>query len=346
MSKIQAGISDKFCKADHPDCHAILVYGPDEGRSRERAKNLLIAAAGTADDPFQIAKINGAQTDEDSSHLVDEALQLSLMGGRRAVLLEGASDTHVAQVKTLLTENLPLPAQVILLAGELTPRSKLRSLFDKESTLASVATYVDDQRSLGDTIADWSRETGWRLSREAQAFLVQGLGGDRALTRQELEKLDLYMLGASQEEMIQLVDVQNIIAGLDTIDTDKALFAALSGQMETALIELGKALDQGKAAEALVATYLYHLTRLADGQANIARGASARDAVDGMRPPVFFQKKAAVTAQLQKLARGPLLQRFYLNALELQKQVRVQRDQANLYLERFLISVASSSKAR
>ncbi|MGB0845029.1 MAG: DNA polymerase III subunit delta [Alphaproteobacteria bacterium] len=346
MAKIGTGVADKFCQSDHPECHAILVYGPDEGKARERAKNLLIAAAGSQDDPFQVARINAAQVDETSSLLVDEALQLSLMGGRRAVILEGAADAHVSQIKSLLHESLPLPAQVILLAGELTPRSKLRNLFDKEATLASIATYVDDQRSLGDTIADWSRTSGRRMSREAEAFLIQGLGGDRALTRQELEKLDLYMANEPPEKVIELADVQAIIAGLSTIDTDDALFAALAGNTERALMELSKALDQGKAPEALVATYLYHLTRLSEGQTNLMRGASPRDVVEGMRPPVFFQKKSAVTSQLQNLGKGPLLQRFYLNVLELQKQVRVQRDQGNLYLERFLISVSSACSRR
>lgn len=345
--KIAAGQAERFSQKDQPAYHAVLFYGPDEGRVRERAKALARSVTGGVDDPFQSSVLGAAQLEESPSLLADEALQLSLMGGRRAVTLEGATDTHVAQIKTLLTESLPLPALVILMAGELTPRSKLRVLFDKEKTLACVATYVDDQRSLSDTIRDWARETndgtGRQISREAEALLVQSLGGDRALTRQELEKLDLYMANDATAR-IEVADVQACLAGLTTIDQDDAIFAALAGDANNALRHLGNALDQGRAPEALVATYLYHLTRLSDGHAALSQGMNAREAVEKMRPPVFFQKKGAVANQLQKLSRGRTLQDFYLGALELQKNVRTQRDQGALYLERFLLSVASRSR--
>ena len=342
MVKIQGVQAEKFAVTDQPGFHAVLFYGPDEGRVRERARSLARCITGGVDDPFQSVVLSADQVDDTPGLLSDEALQLSLMGGRRVVTLDGAVDAHAAQVKSLLAQALPLPALLILIAGELTPRSKLRVLFDKEKTLASVATYADDSRSLADTVRDWTREVNRQMSREAEALLVQNLGGDRSLTRQELQKLEIYMLSEPAEARIETAHVEACLAGLTQVDQDDALFAALAGDTKGALSRLGEAFENGKAPEALVASVLFHLTKLSDGQSHMNQGVDARGAVDKMRPPVFFTKKAAVAGQLQRLGRGDLLMRIYMNALELQRQVRLQRDQAPLFLERFLMSVAGA----
>ena len=121
---------EPFVKKPNPKARAILVYGPDSGLMRERSAAMGKSAVADLNDPFNVAVLTGDILSEDPARLSDEAKAMSLMGGARLIRIEGASDKHT----TLLKEYLADPSAenlVILEAGELTPRSTLRLLFEK-----------------------------------------------------------------------------------------------------------------------------------------------------------------------------------------------------------------------
>src|SRR3546814_17258198 len=65
-------------------------------------------------------------------------------------------------------------------------------LFEADRNAAALACYHDDARSLETVVRAFFSEAGVGISREAVAFLASQLGGDRELTRRELEKVLLF----------------------------------------------------------------------------------------------------------------------------------------------------------
>ena len=85
--KIAAGQIDGFLHRPDPQIRAVLLYGPDAGLVRERADTLAKTICPELHDPFRVAELTGAVLAADPARLVDEAAQISLMGGRRVVRL-------------------------------------------------------------------------------------------------------------------------------------------------------------------------------------------------------------------------------------------------------------------
>src|SRR4029079_18144475 len=82
---------DGFLRRDVEKAIAVLIYGPDGGTVRERARQLVISAAGSIDDPFIVTRLDDAALAADPARLVDEAQTMSLMGGRRVIWVENAA---------------------------------------------------------------------------------------------------------------------------------------------------------------------------------------------------------------------------------------------------------------
>src|SRR5512143_580756 len=134
----------RFLQTAESKVAAVLFYGPDGGLVRERALELVNRIAGDAADPFRVAELSLAQVKDDPALLADEAAALSLSGGRRVLRLRDAGDP-LAQPLADLIAGPPPAAFLVLEAGELGPRSALRSLFERGAKTAAIACYLDDE---------------------------------------------------------------------------------------------------------------------------------------------------------------------------------------------------------
>src|ERR1051325_2051740 len=82
---------DGFLRRDAEKATAVLIYGPDGGTVRERARQLVISVAGSLDDPFAVTRLDDAALVADPARMVDEAQALSFGGGRWVVWVENAA---------------------------------------------------------------------------------------------------------------------------------------------------------------------------------------------------------------------------------------------------------------
>ena len=78
-----------FVRQPSPAVRVILVYGPDQGLMRERAKSMAASVVEDLNDPFNVAVLSSDALKEDPARLSDEANAMSMMGGKRLVRVEG-----------------------------------------------------------------------------------------------------------------------------------------------------------------------------------------------------------------------------------------------------------------
>src|SRR5439155_6634388 len=129
------------------------------------------------------------------ARLADEAAQMTLMAGRRVIRVRDAGDTLAVLLSRFLADSGGQgdgDSLVVAEAGDLPARSALRRAFDDSPVAAAIGCYPDTARDLAAVIRDTCAAHRVGISRDALDFLVEHLGGDRLLTRAELEKLTLY----------------------------------------------------------------------------------------------------------------------------------------------------------
>lgn len=280
--KIDARGVEAFLAA--PGTHrAVLLHGEDAGLIRERGARLVLAVAGSLDDPFRVVEL-----DREAHHRIpEEFTSRSLTGGRRVVRIRDANDAVLAFVQRALAG--PGEALMVLEAPGLAARGKLRSAIEKTPDAAAIACYTLDPRALEQTIVAVLGEIGVSIDTEARQWLVGQLGADQAVTRRELEKLATF---AGRGGRVDLAAAQQCVGDLAGLSVEDALFAATSGDVEAADRALELAMAEGMAPVGILRAALYHMQRLQRARSGMAQGESALEATKAVRPPVFYQREA------------------------------------------------------
>lgn len=286
--KLETAKIEGFLKS--PSLNLVLLYGPDSGLVAERGLALVRAVAGAAEDPFRFAELIGPVSDV----LLAEAFASSLTGERRVVRVREASEALAKAVETI--EKTPPDTLVVIEAGDLTPKSKLRALAEKSPHMACIACYVVDQGRLPQVITARLRAWGLAIDQDAALWVARNLTGEEGPLAQALEVLRLY---AGESKNLSLADVSAILADGGDTSINDAIDATLTGDLAATDRTLALAYEEGASPVGLIRVLLSELLRLRVALGMMEDGASAQEAMSKMRPPVFFKRQPVVQKMLR-----------------------------------------------
>lgn len=290
--------ADALVKSPPAALRALLLYGPDGGLVRERARSARVAVLGAADDPFRLTELTGGNLKDDPTRLADEAAALSFTGGRRVVSLRDVGEAQLGTIQAFLKE-LPGDALVIVEAGDLPKRSALVKTFEAAGPeAAAVACYRDEVRDLGRVIEETLGGFGLTASADAKAYLAANLGGDRLLTRRELEKLALYKAGANAR--VELEDALAVVGDSAALTLDDLAFAVASGDLPAVDRSLRRSLQEGITSVGLLRGVARHFQRLHLAVGFAAQSGDPEAALKRLRPPVFWKQATAFKQQMRQ----------------------------------------------
>jgi DNA polymerase III subunit delta len=283
--KVAARDIDSFLRAPDQKAHAVLIYGPDSGLVHERAKRIAAYILGAKPDPMNKIELTADQLKSDPARLRDELCSLSLMGGRRVVMVQGANEKLTPIISDALTGTIPT-CYLIVEGEELSSTSSLRALFERDETLAALPCYRDEGRNLEDIIRAALQSSGLTISRDALHYLAANLGNDRGVTQSELAKIALYM-DDEKEVTLPIVLALTDYNAAETIE-DMCYFVAC-GDLPQSQALLARLLHEGIQPVVIVRALLRHFQRIELLRAQIDAGTPLDDAVAALRPAVFFK---------------------------------------------------------
>lgn len=278
--------------ADPGACRAALFFGEDTGLARESADRLTHAASGG--DALRVVEV-GREALRDGGLLAAEVGTPALIGGRRVVRVRDAGDALLPSVQAVLAG--AGPGIAVLEAGDLPTRSRLRSLLEGSVNGAAVACWRERGTDLADTIRRVLSELGVQVEVEAVAWLAERLGEDRVVLRRELEKLALH---AGPGGIVTEADACALVADDCGLEMEDAILAALAGDLRVADRGIAAALAEGASAVQLLRVALRQMQRLQSAALVMSAGASARAAVEGMRPPAPMRHRAMLEQALRR----------------------------------------------
>jgi len=340
--KLAGTKAEAFVKSPDPSVRAVLLYGPDAGLRRERSTALLKAIIADPADPFCVSEITAAQLKDDPARLADEAAALTFGGGRRFVRVRDASDKLAPLLKEFLAGS-PGDAFVVIEGDDLPARSALRKLFESDRSAAALACYHDDARSLDAVVRAFFSDAGVGISREALAFLSSQLGGDRELTRRELEKVLLFKSGAGAiGGEITLEDAEACVGDSALLSLDDVAFATAGGNLAGLERALGRCFNEGNAPVSVLRAVARHFQRV---HAVAGAPGAVEDAMKRLRPPVFWKTEAAFRAQAEAW-RPPGLARAMDKLMEAEASCKRSGAPAELLASRALLEIAANAPAR
>ena len=295
MSEVKGASVEKFLAAPGAATRADLVYGPDQGLVQERADRLARTICDDPKDAFRVAELTPAGLAEDPEILAAEVGQLSMFGGRRLVRLRELGD-YAASITAILQKFLkaapPGDGFVLVQAGDIRKSSALVKAFAGTKDAVALPCYLDSARDLEALIGQTMRAHKITIAADAEEYLKENLGGDRGITRQELEKLALY---AGDGGTVTLGDAAASVGDTSAMEMDDVLFAATGGDHAALERALDRLYAEGENPVTVLRAAQRHVSRFF---AIAARREAGGDA-DGMAPqPAFYKTADRLNAQI------------------------------------------------
>ncbi|MCB9992492.1 MAG: DNA polymerase III subunit delta [Hyphomicrobiaceae bacterium] len=295
MSALKAHEVERFLSAKSLPLALYVIYGPDAGLVTERARQIVSHFVSDEGGAMNLSDIQMSELDADPSFLAREVGTPSLFGGNPLIRIRNASPKLVPQLEQFLAD-WPETA-IVVEAGNLNPRDKLRAMAEKAAHAYALPCYADNDADLARLISETFNKESIRISPEASALLRSSLGNDREITRRELEKLVLY---AQESRELSLDDIVALSGDNASIAVDQVLDAAAVGHLDNLDRAIGRALTQGIDAGRILRAALSHFTFLrqilAEAEEKNQRPA---DLIDPRRHRFHFSRTNTLKTQLR-----------------------------------------------
>lgn len=199
----------------------LLIYGSDAMRVALRRQEVIKALIGPAgEEEMRLARIPAADLRKDPALLSDAIKAQGFFPGPRVAFVEDATDGLADTIATALSDWKDGDAQVIVTAGQLAARSKLRKLFEDHPNAYATGIY-DDPPSRDEIEAALTAAGLTNIPQDAMSALIAlSRTIDPGDFRQTLEKIALYKLGDSaplSPDEIALSAPASTEAGIDDV---------------------------------------------------------------------------------------------------------------------------------
>jgi DNA polymerase III subunit delta len=272
----------------------VLIYGADSGLVHERAAAIVKLAANNPDDPFQLVRLDGDEIASDPLKLVDEANTIAMFGGRRVIWVRLGSKQIQAAMQPLLNVP-PKDAIIVLEAGDLKGTSPVRTLCEKSPHAAVIACYADEGVALAQLITSVLDEANLTISTSARTLLIASLGGDRAASRGEIDKLAMYCKGKIE---VTEDDIAAIVSDVAALDQNTVIDGAFAGDFSPIETDGARLFAEGTDAGVLLNAAMRHAFALKKfTSSRTISGDALKFAIKSQG--MYFKRQGSVEQQLR-----------------------------------------------
>ena len=287
----------QFFDCTPPQYNFNLFFGPDQGLVQERGRDLKDRFLGDQNHSGNVTEIYSSTIKDDDTSFIAAAHSLSLFGEKQLLLIRDGADSITNNVKKVI-ENSTLSWPIIVLAGDLSPRSSLRSYFEKHKHCAAVPCYAEEGKDLEALFIEILKEQNLNITKEGLSYLNQFLGGDRMVIRQELTKLSLFTNPAKNgQNLITGEDVISCIVPSTKTSTTDLIFEICKGSSPAADHIFPRLLGQGVSAIQINRALQQHLYRLYFVRSRLDAGEKYEAVLKSLKPPIFFKLQHAFKIQ-------------------------------------------------
>ena len=278
-----------------------LLYGPEPTITRFRFDIIAKKIVNDLSDPFLVSQISSEKIKEDKAILVDEFYSISMLGGRRLIMIKDCDVHTLGALKNLLADpqyGRKSDNFILIQAGDLDKSSALRKLVEESQFLMAIPCYEEDVASLRKSISEIFAGNEIIAENEIINLIIKNYGKDRNLITNEINKIKNYLgedKNLSLETFKKLVSLKND----DNLQDFAVQFA--SKNYEWCFLQAERALDGGNESIMLVRNLINYFSKLYNAKILIERsGKGIDEAVKSAQ--IFYKIEADFRKNLQNLS--------------------------------------------
>jgi DNA polymerase-3 subunit delta len=267
-----------------------LLYGKNEGLKAECINGIINKNNG------KIFNYDEKQIKEQLEPFYENILSNSLFEDEKIIIINRGSDKIYEIIKDLIDRNLN-NIKIIINAGILETRSKLRSLFEKGQNLVCIPTYPDNHDTLSKLTLNFFKSEMISVSQQNINLIVEKCNGDRNNLYNELSKIKNFAINKekiSSQEILKLINLSENYGLSELIDN------CLSKNKKKIINILNENNYNTEDCIIILRTFLSKAKRILKLANQLELNKDVNKTINTAKPPIFWKDKDIVKIQLNK----------------------------------------------
>ena len=285
-----------------------LLYGENQGHKSEIIRK-----------KFKIYSKNIYSYDEseilsNQENFFNNILSKSFFENEKLIIISRVTDKIKDIIEDILEKKIN-DLVIILNAGGLEKKSKLRSLFEKSKDAVCVPFYEDNNQTLSAIVNKFFRDNKLSISQESINLITQRCRGDRKNLINELEKIKNFMRNRNKIEIKDLLKLTNLAENYSVSELIDSCLAKNKRKTINILNENNYSLED---CILIIRTFLMKskkLLKLSDAAKNIK---NIDEVISSFKPPIFWKDKEITKQQIRSWSYNSIEDLIYqINETEL-----------------------------
>ena len=154
---------------------------------------------------------------KNKDNFFDEILTGSFFEEEKLIIINETTSKIIPIIEELIEKKIH-DIFVILIAGKLEKKSKLRNMFEKNKNTICVPFYLDNYQTLFYKIDSFFKEKKIPISSEITNAIINRSNGDRLHLKNEMAKIECYSKGKKKINLDEILKLVNLVENNDFND--------------------------------------------------------------------------------------------------------------------------------
>ena len=288
----------------------ILFYGINEGAKEEQIDKILNKIT-----KENITNIDEKEILDNVDMFFNSIMSKSLFESEKIVIINRATDKIFKIIEEIIERKLD-DTVILIKTGALDKKSKLRSLFEKNKELICTPFYPDTISSLLKYAENFLRQRKIVISSANLNLIVNKCNGDRGVLKNELIKIELYVLNGKKLNSENISKLTNLI---ENHSISELIDNCLAKNMKKTVTILNDNNFNNEDCVLIIRTFLNKSKRILKLISDYEANNNLDLTISSAKPPIFWKEKDIIKQQIHKWKLKNIKKLIYkLSDIELQ----------------------------
>ncbi len=267
-----------------------LLYGKNDGLKSECINKILNKSIG------KVYNYDEKQIKDEIETFYENILSGSLFEDNKIIIINRATDKIYEIIQDLIDRDIH-NIKIIINAGILETRSKIRSLFEKQKNLICIPTYQDNNDTLSKLATVFFRDEKISISQQNINLIIEKCNGDRGFLRNELNKIKNY---ASDKKKLSSREILKLINLTENFEFSELIDNCLAKNKNKMINILNENNFNTEDCIIILRTFLSKAKRILKLAIEFEKNKDINKTINSAKPPIFWKEKNIVKIQLNK----------------------------------------------
>ena len=268
-----------------------LFYGPNIGLIEDTIKNIFQPI-------FSKNIINYDELDilNKREEFKEQIFNKSFFDDGKFIIINRATDKIFEIIKEIIDAEIN-DVKIIIKAGNLEKKTKIRNFFEKEKKTIITAFYEDNFQSLYQLVQKFIKENNIKISNEIINLVIERSKGNRINLNNELEKIFLF---SKKNNIINFDNISKLTNLFENYDFAELVDSCLLKNRKKTINILNENNPNSEDNILILRSFLFKLKRLKKLKTKMDNTKNIDQTLNTFKPPIFWKEKEVVKQQLKQ----------------------------------------------